>query len=234
MDFVGLISLDEAKMRLGVAGTDSDDIIASCIADVTAEAAAKCNRKKYGFDQADVDEFPELEGAVAYGYGNQQVWPLQPSGGYMPRRSSVTAIVHGFQLQHPPIALPMTALYLSRALPRVYDATTLLVEGTDFFVNSDSGWVDLTFPAYLGHVQQAIRAVYRGGYASSDDVPGALRSIAVEVVSAKWKKRKAGQYHLTSESLGDGSIQGIKWDDWAPHHIEAIEHFRVGDEIGVA
>jgi hypothetical protein len=156
------------------------------------------------FDIEDVVEFPEIEGPT----------------------------VTGFKLQRWPVA-SIASVHLSTEIPRIYDATTELVEDTDFFRTGQK--IDLVAAIRIyGIASKAVRVLYRVGYEETANIPQALQSIATEVVMAKYEKRKSKLYHLTNETLGDGRIEGIKWDDWSPHQIAVIESLREDGPMGVA
>lgn len=128
-------------------------------------------------------------------------------------------------LARTPVTTPLTALYLSWSWPRVYDATTLLVEGTDYVVDEETGTVEFVSPTwYSGKSRiRAIQATYTGGYST---IPGDLERAAQEVLGVKLDKAKGHLYHVLSESRADGSIAGIRFDDMTPNALAVIDKYR--------
>jgi len=124
----------------------------------------------------------------------------------------------------PPITA-VTSMHLSSAIPRVYSAAELLVEGTDFFVSEDGQWIELVTPRSIyGPVTKVAKLVYTGGYAS---VPGDLERAAQEVIGVKVLKGAGKLYHFLSESVGEGSMQGLRWDDVTPNALAVMDSYRL-------
>lgn len=127
-------------------------------------------------------------------------------------------------LARPPVA-SITSIHISTALPRVYDSTTLLVEGTDFEVDSNTGIVEFaTSRSVNGLSRKMVRAIYLGGYAT---VPGDVERAVIEVIAAKLAKGRDQQYHLTSKAAGDGSLSGIRFDDWTDDAMRVMDKYRI-------
>lgn len=199
-----LVDLDDVKEALKVEGTSEDDRIQSAIADVTAEALAAMGRSSLSY--GDESEQPRFYGGV----------------------------IDTFRLRRRLPILSVSALYLSSSIPRVYGDATKLVEGTDFIIeDAERGWVTLFEPRIISPSFGCVKVQYIGGYESSDEVPGALRSVAKEVVSAKWTKRRFKQYHLTSTVSPEGRVEGIKWDDWSPQQLLVLARHAGGGAVGI-
>lgn len=129
-------------------------------------------------------------------------------------------------VNRPPI-VTVTSLHVSLAIPRVYDATTLLVEGTDFIVSEDGQWVEFVTPRYINGyttMARASRLVYVGGYAI---IPEDLERAAQEVIAVKCSKSAGDLYHFTGVSRDDGSMQGLRWDDITPSALEVMDAYRL-------
>lgn len=127
-------------------------------------------------------------------------------------------------LARPPVTKPITSLYISTALPRVYDASTLLVEGTDFFVDSDSGVIRLVHPVAAAVLDEAAKVVYQGGFAT---IPADLARAVVELIAAKLVKGREKQYHLASTTSPEGAVGGIRFDDLTPDAERILESYRL-------
>jgi hypothetical protein len=134
------------------------------------------------------------------------------------------------RLARPPISAPLTSLHLSWSRPRVYDTTSVLVEGTDFFVDGDSGVVSIATPRWTSWPMQnsdlslinALRAIYTGGFASvPDDVAGAC----IEFAEIKFQKAKGHLGHIVNETRGDGSISGILMNDMPRNVADALQKY---------
>jgi hypothetical protein len=122
----------------------------------------------------------------------------------------------------PPIST-VTSLHISTAVPRVYDGTTLLIEGTDFIVSEDGQWIELVTPRYLNGVWSKVaKLVYTGGYSV---IPGDLERAAQEVIGVKVLKGAGKMYHFLNEAVGDGQLQGLRWDDITPNALEVIDSY---------
>lgn len=110
------------------------------------------------------------------------------------------------QLAEPPVRTTPISLWVSRAIPRVYDVTTKLIEGTDYVLDATTGRVtrlggdSLVFPCGA----QTVKATYDGGFAA---VPADLERAVIEVISVKLQKGKNKLYHVLSENRGDGDVQ---------------------------
>jgi hypothetical protein len=106
----------------------------------------------------------------------------------------------------------VTSLHISQGVPHVYDATTQLIEGTDFVVSGDGRRIELVVPRCIyGPLARSIKLVYDGGYSL---VHEDLRRAAEEILITKLKKSEnQGVYHLAGYTTGEGSMSGLRWDD---------------------
>jgi hypothetical protein len=125
----------------------------------------------------------------------------------------------------PPI-VSVTSLHFSTAIPRVHDTTTLLVEGTDFFISEDGQWIELVTPRSIwGNLTKTAKLIYVGGYST---IPGDLERAAIEVIGVKVQKSiGGGAYHFLNQSIGDGSMQGLRWDDVTPNALAVMDSYRL-------
>lgn len=114
------------------------------------------------------------------------------------RRSESEIMVREF----PIIAAP--TIHESAASPPVYDATTLLTEGTDYVVDYDTGIITRMSsgsPTAWCTNHEGVRIVYTGGY-SQADVPQDLKQLCAEFVHMKYV---AVERNLTNQSsVSDG------------------------------
>lgn len=118
----------------------------------------------------------------------------------------------------------VTSLHFSDEWPCVYDSTTLLTEDTDYVVDSDSGVIRFVCNKYpTGLPVRSVRVVYDGGYST---IPADLERAAIELIAAKLMKGKHASYHVTSRSAADGSISGIRFDDWTDAMRRVCDRYR--------
>ena len=131
--------------------------------------------------------------------------------------------LHSVQLDRFPV-VSVTSLHFSNEWPRVYDSTTLLTEGTDFVVDEDSGLVRFVCSKYpTGLAARAVKVVYDGGYST---IPADLERAAIELIAVKLAKGANQSYHVTSRAAGDGSISGIRFDDWTDAMRRVCDRYR--------
>jgi hypothetical protein len=129
-------------------------------------------------------------------------------------------------VKNPPITA-ITSLHLSLDIPRVYDATTVLVEGTDFIVSEEGQWIEFVAPRCLnvsGTLAKSARLIYTGGYAV---IPGDLERAAQEIIGVKLLKGSGKLYHFLGESRDDGSMAGIRFDDVTPSALAVMDSYRL-------
>lgn len=105
-------------------------------------------------------------------------------------------------------AVTITSLWVSTTIPRVYDATTLLTDGTHYLLDADLGVV-YRVGSDWPDVPLAVKAVYNGGYAA---VPAEMERAAQELIAFWLQKGKNQLYHLTGTQLGDGQVEGVRYD----------------------
>jgi len=124
-----------------------------------------------------------------------------------------------------PIAT-VTSLHFSSDVPRVYDATTLLVDGTDYLIDEHSQRVEFVTPRYVygASLLRAVRIIYVGGYAI---IPDDLARAAEEIIGDKVEKGKGRLYHLTGQNRSDGSLAGIRFDDIPDNARETLDFYRL-------
>jgi hypothetical protein len=127
-------------------------------------------------------------------------------------------------VDQPPIA-SITSLHWSTAIPRVYDATTLLINGTDYLISSDSQWIELVSPRSYGTSPTRVaKVVYVGGYAT---IPLDLVRAAQELLAVKLYKATGKIYHFLGVTTADGSMQGVRFDDLTPDAERTFERYRL-------
>jgi len=102
----------------------------------------------------------------------------------------------------------ITSLWVSSSVPRAYGAQELLVAGTDYLLDPDQGVVD-RFSGYWPDGLRQIKVTYNGGH---ETIPADLERAAQEVIAFWLQKGKDRLYHVTSTELGDGQVQGIRFD----------------------
>lgn len=124
----------------------------------------------------------------------------------------------------PPITA-VTSLHWSQAIPRVYDSTTLLTEGTDYFVSEDGQWIEFVSPqSWTSSATKVAKLVYTGGYAS---IPGDIERAAQEVIGVKLMKADGKLYHFAGVQQADGNMTGLRWDDITPNALAVLDSYRI-------
>jgi hypothetical protein len=133
-------------------------------------------------------------------------------------------VVRTFQIDRPPIA-SVSSCWVSLDIPRVYDATTLLVEGTDFIVSDDRRTVELALQRIPYRLLSGlIKITYLGGYAT---IPDDIVRAAQELLIVKLYKATGKVYHLLGESREDGTMGGIRFDDMTPNALSILDDYRL-------
>jgi hypothetical protein len=128
----------------------------------------------------------------------------------MPNRVPITAV---------------TSLHWSSAIPRVYDSTTLLVEGTDFFISEEGHWIEFVAPkSWSQSATKVAKLVYTGGYAA---IPGDIERAAQEVIGVKLMKADGKLYHFAGVQQADGNMTGLRWDDITPNALAVLDSYRI-------
>lgn len=113
-------------------------------------------------------------------------------------------------------------IWESKAFPRVYDATTLLVNGTDYVIESKTGIAQRASGKWAAGMN-AIKITYPAGFTV---IPPALNWCAVRVVS-HWllSRRMVG---TTSINVGDGSVQSYTHDRLPTDVLKTLQLFKSG------
>lgn len=129
-------------------------------------------------------------------------------------------------VKNPPIT-SITSLHVSTDIPRVYDATTLLVNGTDYLLSEDGQWIEFPSPLYFpsGSMSRAVQVIYVGGYAT---VPGDIEEASQRLLAVKLYKATGQLYHLAGENRADGGMSGVRFDDITPNVEAVINRYRLG------
>lgn len=122
----------------------------------------------------------------------------------------------------------VTTVHSSTDLPRVYDATTLLTANEDYIVDLDNAILYRTDGLAFPRGAKTVRVANSFGYAS---IPADLERAAMETINVKLQKAIDKLYHLTSESRGEGSIAGIRWEDVPPDARDVFESYDTGRRV---
>lgn len=110
-------------------------------------------------------------------------------------------------LSSPPVAAGIQ-VWESSEIPRLY--SVLLVEGSDYFLDPDSGIIERGRGgydcSYWRRGSRTVKATYTGGYLTADaeGVPSDLRLAAITQCKIYFDQRDA--YGVTGKSLEGGSI----------------------------
>jgi hypothetical protein len=107
---------------------------------------------------------------------------------------------------------------------RDYGASTLLVSGTDYLVDNDSGLVtriedDATIAWETG--LETVRVVYTAGYTQAT-VPGDLKQIALELFDMQWKEAIRGNVGRASATGDLGSATYFGPAELTSHMIRRL------------
>ena len=115
----------------------------------------------------------------------------------------------------------VTNVWVSTDVPRVYDASTVLV-ATDVLPD-DNGYLIRIDGGYFPAGANVVKVSYTGGFAT---IPGDIERAAQEVIAVKLMKGKNKEYHVGSVTLGEGNIQNIVRDDITPSVWDVIRRRR--------
>lgn len=136
----------------------------------------------------------------------------------------LSGVVGALFADRPPIGT-ITSLHWSTALPRVYDSTTLLVEGTDYVVSADARSLEMaTSRLACSPRAKMAKLVYQGGYAT---LPGDIVRACQEIIAVKVYKATGHLYHFQSVTAADGAIQGARFDDVTPDAERVLNAYRL-------
>lgn len=136
----------------------------------------------------------------------------------------LSSVIQTIIVGRPPIA-SVTSLWVSTAIPRVYDSTTLLVNGTDYLTSEDGQWVELVSPRCVyGPPSRVVKITYVGGYAT---IPGDLERAAQEVIGVKIAKASGNLYHVMGVTAADGAMTGLRFDDVTPNAQAVMDAYRL-------
>lgn len=111
---------------------------------------------------------------------------------------------------------------------RAYGATTLLVEGTDYIVNYDSGEVTRidgdSEVAWLWGFE-TVKVVYKAGYTQAT-VPADLKRVAAELFSMQWYEKMNGRVGLAggTDDMGSRTFYGPA--ELTSHQIARLHRHR--------
>jgi len=136
----------------------------------------------------------------------------------------LSSVVSRLFVARPPI-VSITSLHFSTALPRAYDATTLLVEGTDFIVCDGDQSIELAVPLFVSRpIAKSARLIYSGGYAP---IPADIERAVQEILAVKLYKATGKLYHFANMTAADGSLQGARFDDMTPNALAVAGRYRL-------
>ncbi len=103
----------------------------------------------------------------------------------------------------------VTTVHVSTDLPRSYGADELLTADEDYILLESSGALHRVDGGTWPTGPKTVKVVYVSGYAT---IPADLEWAAIETIAFSLEKAKAKQYHLTSDSMGEGSTSGYRFD----------------------
>lgn len=173
------------KVALNLPGTSGDDgNIAALVPQATAWLLQEMDRPKFFKSHSSGTPVDETTFVRVHEGGSAKL--------FLPRYPNVT----------------ITSLWLSTSVPRVYDATTLLTDGTHFLLDAETGIVHRVGGDWPDD-PLAVKVTYNGGY---DTVPAEMERAAQELIAFWLQKGKDRLYHLTGTQLGDGEVQGVRFD----------------------
>ena len=173
--------LADVKTAMGIDETGDDSNITALIPQVTALIETMLERPYFDDTNAQT-EFPE----VKTGYSQAiftDLWPINS----------------------------ITSLHESNAVPRVYGADELLVDGTDYLVDDPRGIIYRVGGNWKWGLK-TIQLIYKGGTTAANVDKGLVRA-AEMIIMAMLQKGKGRLYHATGDRIGDGEIRGVRFDD---------------------
>lgn len=105
--------------------------------------------------------------------------------------------------------ITVTSVHESLSNPPVYDATTLLVDGTGFEKVAPDRLRRLSsgVPASWARGNRAIKVVYTAGYANTAAVPWDLKHVAFVIAAAIFEEQTKHRFGISSASDGAGNFQ---------------------------
>jgi hypothetical protein len=192
-----LLDLAELKDYLGVGGDNRDAALEGIVNRVSDEISDFCDREFI----APADDYTEYHTMQSDGrpvYTNElrtMEWPI----------------------------ISVTSVNEDTNWPPTYPAGSLLTVGTDFLTIKPRGILrrigaPLAGPAYIGPgagplwlsglwsvSTRSIRVVYKGGYATSADVPGRVKAVALRYAALCWDEMAKGRWGTSggSDALGN-------------------------------
>ncbi len=191
------VLLADVKTQLNITAAGDDAHLALLIPAISQQIESMMGRP-YFLNGGDVTEYPRVRASESHRLFLLR-WPIE-SG-------------------------KPTSVHVSLALPRVYDATTLLVEGEDYMVDEDEGVLE-RMGSFWPRAAKAVQVIYDGGIINQAAVPKDLAQAATIMISAALQKGKDRIYHATQERLGDGELRGIRFDDVPQTAREIIRAYR--------
>ena len=119
----------------------------------------------------------------------------------------------------------ITSLHCSTALPRVWDSTTLLVEGEDYIVDTRGSGRIWRMGARWPSSPHSVQVIYAGGMSP---IPDDLQRAVLETMLAKREMTAEKLYHIQGSTVdeGGGSISGIRNQDIPPGAMQVFMSYR--------
>jgi len=123
-----------------------------------------------------------------------------------------------------PLVSAVASVHESADEPPVYDSTTLLVAGEDYWLQgSGASGILIRVGRCWPCGPDAVKVVYTAGFTT---VPGDLERSAIEIIAVKLSKGRSQRYHATTEERAeDGSVVGISRDDITPNALLVWERY---------
>jgi hypothetical protein len=108
--------------------------------------------------------------------------------------------------------ITVTTVHEEILSPRLYGASALLVEGTNYEVIKGAkprsiirriSYTGTPYPWLTGH--RAIKVVYSAGYADTANVPQRIKAVALRYAEIIWDEHKRGAYGVSGQADGLGN-----------------------------
>ncbi|MEE8473562.1 MAG: hypothetical protein V3S82_10385 [Dehalococcoidia bacterium] len=174
----------DVKTLLNITSTGDDAHIDLLIPQVTAQIESMLGRP-YFLNGGDVTEYPRVRASQSHRL---------------------------FLLRWPIEGVKPTSVHVSLDVPRVYDATTLLVKGEEYMIDPEEG-VLVRIGAFWPQAINAIQVIYDGGITDQTTASKDLVRAGTIMIAAMLQKGKDRLYHATQERLGDAELRGVRFDD---------------------
>lgn len=215
-----LVGLDETKTALRVSHDNADAELADLITWTTEQIEVEASRQFVLRDGADVDEHHDL--ANPQGFLQLRLFPaLSVSKVYLGPEATDELDSDAYEVDLEGAVILIKGSTANAPRPGVSLAPGVRSGIYDF---PEDAWrlSGRYFPATVG----GARVLYRGGYATTDEVDGGLKRIAFDVIARAYRDRERKSQGKTQE-VAQGLTVATKWDPslMTNEHRRALRHY---------